>query len=388
MTSHVQERLEELQNKVKKALAEKLGMTEEEVQEAMEVMGITFQNLLTGNGLAELVQQLSGAEDVTALLFQSDFQELMRQVDALVTEFLGDTGVTPEELDGMLMKLQSQAEQNVQAGEDVQFEVPREMVQQQEEENVAKTKTEIMYQEIPEETTVLRENVESTETAAIPQVDNQQEAEKEGQFSPENKQSQGFSRTPEKTEIRNDSPQNQIAYQTVETTVDTVGEQIVQTLEQTYVNAEDIVKQITEFTKISMQQAQTSLEMQLNPANLGKIYLHVMSKEGVITAQLAAQNEAVKQALESQTAVLRENMSQQGLKVEAVEVTIASHEFEQNLENDRQQAGQEQEGKQSGKSQRFLSAEQLDELSGFMTEEETLAAKIMLENGNSMDMTV
>ena len=39
------------------------------------------------------------------------------------------------------------------------------------------------------------------------------------------------------------------------------------------------------------------MEMQLNPENLGKIYVQVTAKEGVVTAHLAVQNEIVKRSL-------------------------------------------------------------------------------------------
>ena len=130
------------------------------------------------------------------------------------------------------------------------------------------------------------------------------------------------------------------------------------------------------------------MEMQLNPENLGKIYVQVTAKEGVATAHLAVQNEIVKEALENQTIQLRENMNQQGIKVEAVEVTIASHEFERNLEQNQQGSAQDEQREQASKSpRRNISMNQLDELSGLMSEEEMLVAKIMRDNGNSVDFT-
>lgn len=72
--------------------------------------------------------------------------------------------------------------------------------------------------------------------------------------------------------------------------------------------------------------------------------------------------------------------------MEAVEVTIASHEFEQNLENQGQQNMQEEAGRENSRPRRFLSADQLEDLADTLTEEESLAAQIMLENGNHMDM--
>ena len=186
-----------------------------------------------------------------------------------------------------------------------------------------------------------------------------------------------------------DNKQTHVAYQTTTQTINqgqTV--EVTQTVVQTRVDVEDILRQVSQLTRVFVTQAESSVEMQLNPANLGKIYLQVVSREGVITAQIAAQNEAVKEALESQVATLKENMNQQGMKVEAIEVTIASHEFERNLEENQQNAAREQQEEEAAKnSRRNINLNNLDELEGVMSEEESLAAKMMAEQGNSMDIT-
>jgi flagellar hook-length control protein FliK len=92
------------------------------------------------------------------------------------------------------------------------------------------------------------------------------------------------------------------------------------------------MEQIVNQMKVTISQDITSMEMQLNPENLGKIYVNISSEEGVVNAQFRATNEIVKEALEAQIATLRENLNQAGVKVDAIEVTIASHEFERNLE--------------------------------------------------------
>ena len=150
-----------------------------------------------------------------------------------------------------------------------------------------------------------------------------------------------------------------------------------------------IIEQIAKQVRVTVSAAATSMEMQLNPENLGKIYLNITEKEGAVRAQLAAQNQTVKEALETQVAELRQSLSQQGIKVDAIEVTVASHEFEQNLEeNARQEEQMREQMQQSGKqTRRSLNLSELDELSGLMTEEEQLVAQIMRDNGNQVDLT-
>ena len=82
-------------------------------------------------------------------------------------------------------------------------------------------------------------------------------------------------------------------------------------------------------------------------------------------------------------------MNQQGVKVDAIEVTVGTHEFEQNLEEnarEEEQAKQQMQESQKG-TRRNLNLNDLDGLSGLMSEEEQLAAQIMKDNGNQVDLT-
>jgi flagellar hook-length control protein FliK len=154
------------------------------------------------------------------------------------------------------------------------------------------------------------------------------------------------------------------------------------------IDVQDIIDQIVEQTKVVFDNDSTTIEMQLNPENLGKIFLNISSKEGTVSAQLFAQNEAVRAALETQIATLTENLNQAGVKVDAIEVSVATHEFERNLEQNAkggEEQGSQEEEKRSRR--RSLRMDSLDDLSGLMSEEEALVAQIMKDNGNSVDFT-
>lgn len=381
----LEEKLKELEEEVTETIAEALNVTVEDVLEAMKQLGISMEELLMGKGLASLVKQLTQATDMTALLFDGNFQSLMQQVETMVREFAQENGLSSTEMDALLERLldaqmvgisQEAVQEEPKTEEAAVTDTPQESeakeVPNQEIKPEQKEPDRGQQMQSPANTLEGQEQTEASDLDWSMQKDN-------GQSGMNSREKNIFDKEP--------SQPQQMTYQTVEHTVRSVGEQIVETVERTFVDAEDIMRQVTEFTRVTVQTAQSSIEMQLNPAHLGKIYLQVASRDGVITAQLAAQNEAVKQVLESQAAILKENMSQQGLKVEAVEVTIASHEFEQNLEGEHRQAQGDQAQDKGNKSRRFLSADQLEVMADTMTEEESLAAKIMLENGNSMDMT-
>ena len=76
------------------------------------------------------------------------------------------------------------------------------------------------------------------------------------------------------------------------------------------------------------------------------------------------------------------------MKVDAVEVTIASHEFERNLQQDSGGREAEKEKKAGGVSRKKLNLNLLEEEGEEeLSEEEALAKDIMIQNGNSVDYT-
>lgn len=110
------------------------------------------------------------------------------------------------------------------------------------------------------------------------------------------------------------------------------------------VTATSIVRQITEQIKATSGNGISSIEITLNPESLGKVNIQVVSKDGAVTAQISTENEITKQAIESQIATLKETLANQNIKVDAVEVTVSNHSFENNGESG------EKEQKEQGKS--------------------------------------
>ena len=152
----------------------------------------------------------------------------------------------------------------------------------------------------------------------------------------------------------------------------------------TSVNTTDIIRQIVDQISIAKTTGESVIEMQLNPENLGKLYINVTERNSEITARIAVSNETVKNALESQMAALRENLQDANIRVNDVEITIATHEFERNLE---QNAGNEN-GRQDGQQFTHQSSSNGGNRTGHneaASDEAGLAAQIMRDNGNSVD---
>ena len=402
----VDQAVEEFAKEVQKEVKELLGVDDAQLEAAMKELGLTYQDLMDPVNLANLVMNLTGEEDQLGLLMNADFQELMQNVEVLSKNLLQELGMTPQEVAEVFAQLEQNAAQiteevpqQMQEVTDTQADVLK--VQQTDDVQITEQKSQVTG--LTETNAAATESVESdgnVQNVEEPvsqevRVENDQTAsQQEGQQeeAPENSMT-----TEDDASLlqQNDTTEKSIFTEhTFQQTVQTIRTDNITAAPTTAVpqnvvfNTLDVIRQVSEFTRVMYQGDTTSMEMQLNPENLGKIYVQVTAKEGVVTAHLAVQNEIVKEALENQTIQLRENMNQQGIKVEAVEVTIASHEFERNLEQNQQGSAQDEQREQAFKSpRRNISMNQLDELSGLMSEEEMLVAKIMRDNGNSVDFT-
>ncbi|MGN0155891.1 MAG: flagellar hook-length control protein FliK [Lachnospiraceae bacterium] len=180
----------------------------------------------------------------------------------------------------------------------------------------------------------------------------------------------------------------QIEQQTMEQLKNAVGKaQDVQNTTYTAATTESIMNQITEAVKMTMKEDMTQMELQLHPASLGNVRVQVAAKDGVITASFTTQNEQVKAALESQIVVLKENFEQQGIKVEAVEVTVASHAFERNLDSNENSSKDQMTEKKKAVRRINLSNVTDDFEEEGLLEEEKIVADMMRQNGNTVDYT-
>ena len=377
----VDQAVEEFAKEVQKEVKELLGVDDAQLEAAMKELGLTYQDLMDPVNLANLVMNLTGEEDQLGLLMNADFQELMQNVEVLSKNLLQELGMTPQEVAEVFAQLEQNAAQiteevpqQMQEVTDTQADVLK--VQQTDDVQITEQKSQVTG--LTETNAAATESVESdgnVQNVEEPvsqevRVENDQTAsQQEGQQeeAPENSMT-----TEDDASLlqQNDTTEKSIFTEhTFQQTVQTIRTDNITAAPTTAVpqnvvfNTLDVIRQVSEFTRVMYQGDTTSMEMQLNPENLGKIYVQVTAKEGVVTAHLAVQNEIVKEALENQTIQLRENMNQQG-------------------------SAQDEQREQASKSpRRNISMNQLDELSGLMSEEEMLVAKIMRDNGNSVDFT-
>lgn len=400
------QKVEELQNQledtkdafetgVKEILKDELGVSDEQVEDAMSILGLQWMDLLNPASLSQLVTQLTGTEDACSLLMSEEFTNIMQNTDELVQSLSETLGISKDEwvaLQNQLAELTADFNETVDMADGgVQEIAPQTDATITSQDTTVMAAT-VQMTHTTEETQNVQPEEETEDAAPVIQVNAAEDAQTEnnvsenasGEMGEPAAQSQKTKESSVNEHAQNMEFQVRAEQQTV------APEEVNKVASRTTIDVQDIMNQITEFAKVNLSPENSSIEMQLNPENLGKVYLHIAAtKEGNITAELAVSSETVKTALEAQIADLRTSLNQQGIKVDAVEVAIASHEFERNLEQNA--SGEEQQGSQREESGRTagrrLFRGELDELSGLMNEEEALAAQIMKDHGNTMDVT-
>lgn len=337
-------------NLLKEVIQDKFGITDEELSQTMEELGISDENFLEVSNLTKIVMNLEGIENPVEMLtnqnFTADMKEILSKLEEIKTDmgtYLENTKVETTEI-----PLTEETTEN-DVTENVSVDKETEKISD-DKETIEITDTSGEMEEADNENQMVSNRSESEKESLLKQDDHK---EKNNETN--------------KTEITHNVQPQDFASRLTEDLSMRVGEK----------QATQIVRQVVEQIQMQTRQGVTSMEMQLYPEHLGKVYVQIVSRDGSITAQITAESEAAKNALETQLTLLKENLNNQGVKIENVEVTIASHAFEQNMQ------GEGNGGQNTGRGNKGKRASILiDE--GFSQELSDEEEKVMEVRGNTV----
>lgn len=307
-----------MMSEVVKIIKEILGISDEEYEKAMSELGLTSADLLEPNNITNLIAQVSGKQDAMSVITDSELslklKDIIQVVSDVVSKADSQYGISEEQFKSIAQTCTD----NVVVQNQVTTEHAEEL-----HGNVTQSG-------IQEEAPMQSEEYVTDDGSSLEQVI----SEKITTSSLNNKNSSAFSDDSNGNSKQNtfENGRNNTEINPDMTSNINVASQLAKTFEAAFANEfdvepVDIVKQVVDSIKLNVTGQLKSMEIALNPENLGKVNLLVSVREGVVTAKLVAENEQVKKALEGQLNVLKENMSNQGLKVEAVEVTVQSNAF-------------------------------------------------------------
>lgn len=397
------EEISEITNQIVDKIKSEFEVTDEEIEEAMEVLGLTIADLTKPAELRNLLMELTGTSDSIELLTNVELYDSVKEVtdfaSNLFTEVAKDFSLSTEQLTEMINtesfeEALNEVDVSVKTNE-AETEADAEVVS---EVTVDKTTDAALAFENSDkananETKPVESN-NSNESEEVP-IDTEKKApdkiEKPESFAQSNLMNDEAmnERSENRKNFNFDSSKNQEftfnqTQAVTNQTVNTVGD-IVETVTSytTGTDTDNIMRQVTDYVKVHISDDVTKMEIELHPASLGTVNMQINSQNGQITAHLTVQNELVKSVLETQMIKLQETFDEQGTKVSAIEVTVAEYSLNSQSDNN---YSEEQNGRDYGSKKKGINLNEIGSLDE-LDEEEQLEAKVMEMNGSSVNYT-
>lgn len=345
-----QEAAPETANEMMAGAAQILNITPEELKEALDSMGLNIGDLTDRNNVAQLILMLNGSSDISDMLVDNGMLEVFNELNDFIAETLNETGLSADEFKEALLNF-TKAGENEAALSEEEVKAP---VDENFKENTAS--------DAAAANAAGDENIEVTVT-------------KTGS-------GEGSGSLSDRSERRDDSGDLRLTgavegfVRNLEMTVEQTGEV---TTEQ--VSIRDIVYQVVQRIRVDITPDHTSLEMRLNPGNLGRVAISITNNGGVMTARIDTENAKAREAIESQLQILKENIEAKGIKVEAVEVRISDFNMADNTEtgnNEQSAEGRESRGSRRNTGNISMSTDE------DITEAERVAQEVLADTGSTV----
>lgn len=294
----VTDTVKEVCEDIKDAIKEEFDVSDEDIKVAMELLGLTALDLLSTAKVAELIEQLTGTDALTLITnedMMQSFNNIINVVDEANADIAGMLGVKTEEV-GIVLG-QNDIAPVVNSEDTAKQDNVKESDAKNADDNINQTV----------------DNQESLSEVLAKKITTESDGKAKNNMS-------------ESNEANNKVTYADVADNMISNITDTFADIITEDIST--VKEADIVNQVIDSVKLMASRELTSMEVMLNPEHLGSVHITVTARNGIVSAQIAAQNEQVKTALENQMVTLREQFETQGLKVDAVEITVMAHSFE------------------------------------------------------------
>lgn len=382
--SKVKKITDDISSQIVEKVTDDLDISEDELNNAMQLLGLTAMDLLNPANLSALYCEVTGnASDPQALVLNADFTALFNDVSQVASEndaqldllsqlTASDDG---EILDADIVSSADTTEKTVDSSYDDTAASGQNINDTADEAvKVYDGGTQDSSYQNPDEGTSSGETgngITSDENAEKTQVDS------------------SFDDSGERVLHHDDGTHsdNSMLHASVSEQLNTdTSFEMSQSQSRLRVDTTDIIRQIVDSMSISNTTEESAINLQLTPESLGRMYINVSQKNSEISARIAVSNEAVKEALQTQMVNLKEALNNSGIRVNEVEITVASHEFERNLEqgaaNDSRQQESTNSYNGSNSSDSGIDSDMMQD-----RVEERLVTQIMRDNGNSVDFT-
>lgn len=362
-------KVDEAADKMLSDTAEELSVTEEELLSVLQSLSLKPADLLTKEGLQQVVLAVSGETDFANFLTDetmfTTLQNLCGELQTTLSNLADELGISQDEVQDFLTALADKAgdasalQAEVLSTEEFSAE---EFSTEETEDAVTDVEKGSDTESITGDKTASEVNVPGKETGK----QTEKETSGEEKSFTGDKAFDNFAQS-----FKTGQTQNTQAAAEVTPHFD--------------VETENIIRQITDYMRGNVTDGVSEMDMQLHPASLGSVHIHLEAKEGVLTAQFTAQNESVKAALESQMIQLKDSFEEQGLTVESIEVMVSSQKFNQSYEEAESHANDT--GSRSGRQRTRRAGLHVSMEDEELSDEEILAKEVLKGQGSTVEFT-
>lgn len=311
---------DEQQAQVVAQIAEALGVTPEQVAEALEKLEILPEELAIPENMNKLVMEVKGMKEPAELLTEPEMAQTLKNLRKIMSDALLEANNTDNERivseksvetqvtqDVQVQSTETAAAENVEAGDKAQKQAQNKTI-------------------TPEEETGEKVKPETTRT---------ENRERVAGYEPQNtgtKREQSFGGN-EKREASAD--ETQIAPVVIqkgdETVIEVGGRTISRSVMRPMTQGADVVNQIISKMRIDFKPGQTEIKINLSPEELGNVTIKLVSEKGVVTAEIVTENSKAKELVEQNLETLRESLKGQGVEVGGLSVSVGQQENEERM---------------------------------------------------------
>ncbi|HEX2947136.1 MAG TPA: flagellar hook-length control protein FliK [Clostridia bacterium] len=193
-------------------------------------------------------------------------------------------------------------------------------------------KAEINSKAVSKEGTQKADTVEIKTTVADTAVQTKEEAssgkntEKESTETDDGSKSETDGKTPQKSAVAEHvqtvkAVPAQIQFQNVQENRQVVAAASAKTPEAP-LRPSELITQIVEKAKVVLSPDKSEMVMDLKPDSLGKLSLKVVTENGIVMAKFIADNQQVREILESNMQLLKDSLEKQGMSVQGFSVSV------------------------------------------------------------------
>lgn len=398
--SEVKKITDDISSQIVEKVTDDLDISEDELNNAMQLLGLTAMDLLNPANLSALYCEVTGnASDPQALVLNADFTALFNDVSQVASE-------NDAQLD-LLSQLTASDDGEILDADIVSSADTTDATESSGSVNTPEKTVDSSF----DDTAASGQNINDTADEAVKVYDggtqdssyqNSDEGTSSGETGNGITSDENTEKTQSKSQVDSsfdDSGErvlhhdddahldNSVLHASVSEQLNTdTSFEMSQSQSRLRVDTTDIIRQIVDSMSISNTTEESAINLQLTPESLGRMYINVSQKNSEISARIAVSNEAVKEALQTQMVNLKEALNNSGIRVNEVEITVASHEFERNLEqgaaNDSRQQESTNSYNGSNSSDSGIDSDMMQDRA-----EERLVTQIMRDNGNSVDFT-